>query len=256
VLDLGHGIAYPDERQLSDGLAAAAADAEQQGVEALLDGLSHRMDEVRILFCRSSEGDRHEPGPLLDRVRQASAALHLVGVHRLRECVPYLREWEAIDSPSVSGGSHSLSGGWWLETQYFRPIVHHALKLLGEEPRGFPTYHFTNFGDNTGRRFPMAERLSDRRERARRITEEMTAEDVLQLLGAPDFVRQRVLDLGTPEWRSQEDWEYDFRAASGWTTLRLTWEECDERGWLIGVEEVAPYWLDSDEREAEYLRPF
>jgi hypothetical protein len=55
-------------------------------------------------------------------------------------------------------------------------------------------------------------------------------------------------------YRWSEDWEYDFRDGMTWTTLRLTWEEEDRKGRLTAVAEVAPYWLDSDDREREYLR--
>lgn len=256
VLDLGRGLAVTDELQLADALASAVVAAEQQGVVEVLNRLSRRMNEVRALLGRRTKDGERAEHPLLEPVRQASSALHLAGVHRLPECVPFLREWEAVDCPSLSMGSDAVGGGWWLETQLFRPIAHHALKLLGEEPRGFPTYHFTNFGDNTGRRFPLPERLPDRRERAEHLFNLMSAEEVLRLLGSPDFVRRWVVAMGTPAWRAMEGWEYDFRAGSGWTTLRLTWEGDRERdrGRMVALEEISPYWLTADNRESEYLR--
>src|SRR5262249_52209270 len=160
VLDLGRGVAFTDEQQLSDGLAEAAVEAERQGIVALLDGLSRRMDEVRALLSRKSDDEDQEPHPLLPPVRPASRALHLAGVRRLRECVPFLREWEGIDCPSSSRGSTAMTG-WWLQTQLFRPIIHHSLKLLGEEPQGFPTYHFCTYSDDwKADCFRMPERLS------------------------------------------------------------------------------------------------
>ncbi|HEY7154677.1 MAG TPA: hypothetical protein VH575_12015 [Gemmataceae bacterium] len=218
MIDLAHEVVLADEQQLSAGLTEAIINAEKHGVTAFLGGLSRRMDEVRFLLRRRREGEKDEQHPLLERVRQASSALHLVGVHRIRECIPFLREWEDIDLPSVSMGSNAMAGDWWLETQYFRPIVHQSLKLLGEEPRGFPTYHFTNFGDNTGRRFAMSERIRDRRERMSQVARKMSAKDVLRLLGSPDFVKQEVHNAGTPCWRSMEIWEYDFRTDDGWVT--------------------------------------
>jgi hypothetical protein len=35
---------------------------------------------------------------------------------------------------------------------------------------------------------------------------------------------------------------------------RLTWEKSGRKGELTTVDEVAPDWLDGDERTAEYLR--
>ena len=252
VLDLERAVAFTSAEVLPAGLAEAATDAERRGVLALLGGLAGQMDAVRGLLSRKAD-EGSEPDPLLPRVQRASAALHLAGVHRLRECVPHLREWESLDVPSSSTGSTALPGRW-LQRQYFRPVVHHALKLLGEEPVGLPAYHFCTYTDDwKADRLQMPERLSDRRDRAARVSREMPAEEVLQLLGSPNFVRKRSRQVGRRyEW--SEDWEYDHRAGSTWTTLRLTWEESRKRGHLTAVETVEPYWLTSDEREAEYLR--
>lgn len=251
VLDLAGAAAFTDASALPAGLAGAVADAERRGALAMLAGLSSRTDEVLALLSRKDEGV--EANPLLPRIRRASAALHLVGVHRLREGVPHLREWELLDVPASSTGSTALPERW-LQHQHFRPIVHHALKLLGEEPVGLPTYYFCTYSDNwTANRLGVPERLPDRRERAARVGREMSAEEVLQLLGAPDFVRKRSRQVGRRyEW--SEEWEYDHLAGATWTTLRLTWEESRRKGHLTAVEAVEPYWLVTDEREAEYLR--
>jgi hypothetical protein len=254
VIDLARAVVFPDEQQASAGLIDAIVAAEKQGVTALLGDLSRRMNEVQFLLKSRSAGGKDERHPLLERVRRVSSALHLVGVHHIRECLPFLREWEDMDLPFLSMGTDAMSEGWSLETQYFRPIVHHSLKLLGNEPRGFPTYHFTNFMDNTRRRFEMPARIPDRRERTRRIGTEMSAEDVLRLLGSPDFVKRWFPNAGTSHCRVTEMWEYDFRTDGGWVTWRITWEERNRRGHIVASEEVAPYWLQSNEREQEYLR--
>ena len=75
-----------------------------------------------------------------------------------------------------------------------------------------------------------------------------------QLLGSPDFVRRQFHDTGTPRWRTTEDWEYDFWEDDTWVTLRVVWGERGQRGVMLSAEEVPPYWLDTDEREAEFLR--
>jgi hypothetical protein len=253
VLDLGRALAFTGEEHLPIGLGAAVIEAERRGVRTLLEGLSRQLDEVRAILSRQTGGEEDDRDPLWDPVRRASAALHLVGVHRLTVCVPFLREWEGFDVPSTAMGSSAMPGRWWLQTQHFRPIVHHALKVLGEEPQGFPTYRFITGEFASPERFPMPERLPDRRGRAARLNREMSAEEVLQLLGSPDHIRRRSRQVGQ-FYRWSEDWEYDFRDGMTWTTLRLTWEEEDRKGRLTAVAEVAPYWLDSDDREREYLR--
>ena len=54
------------------------------------------------------------------------------------------------------------------------------------------------------------------------------------------------------EW--SEDWEYDFLDRTHWTTVRMTWKEHGRNSRITGIAEIAPYWLDSDERESEFLR--
>ncbi|HYH69239.1 MAG TPA: hypothetical protein VD866_31385, partial [Urbifossiella sp.] len=121
VLDLSRGRAFTDKASLPAGLAAAVAEVERAGVVALLGGLSRQMAEVRALLGRRADDGQEVQDPLLDRVRLVTAALHLAGVHRLRECVPYLREWEAVDCPASALGSTAMPGRWWMQNQLFRP---------------------------------------------------------------------------------------------------------------------------------------
>src|SRR5262249_12830805 len=153
------------------------------------------------------------------------------------------------DCPSMSTGSTAM-GDWWLEVQYFRPIIHHSLRLLGEEPLGFPAYHFR---DNNYHRFPVPERVSERQARVRLLNRQMSAEQVLEMLGSLDHIKRKSHKVGNIYcWI--EDWEYDFRLAAEWITLRITWKEERRKGLMTGIEEVPPYWLQSDERESEILR--
>ena len=211
VLDLGQAAVLSGES--SPGGVERALDAEEnRGVSEFLAELSPRMGEVRRLLSRLDD-EGAGPEALAERLLLVTASLHLVGVHRLAGCVPFLREWESIDCPSLSQGSDAMPDGWWQEAQLFRPVVHHSLRLLGEEPLGYPTYHFTNFGDNSRRRFPLPERLPDRHARAARLGRDRTAEEVLGLVGSPDFIRKDWSGAGTPGWRPKEEWEYDFRVA-------------------------------------------
>jgi hypothetical protein len=239
VMDLGRAVLSEDPE-----LAPALDEEEKRGVTALLAELTPRMEEVRVLLFRTGDEEVGSE-PLAERVRQVRAALHLVGVHRLKDCAPFLREWEVMDCPGSSQGSEAMPDGWWREAQYFRPVVQHSLRLLGEEPVGFPAYNFTNFGDNTRRRFPIPERVPDRGTLAAHLRRGMSAEEVLGRLGSPDHIQQRWHEARF--WT--EDWEYDYRVAGRWVTMRLTWKE----GRLLSAEEVPPYWLESSERETEFF---
>jgi hypothetical protein len=253
VLDLERQIAFTGDGPLSNGLSAAVIDAEQAGVRSLLSRLSGRINVVRGLLARTPDAEIDDRGELLQTVLQARAALHLVGVHRMRDCVPFLREWEVLDVPGGSTGTTAIPRGWWLRTQRLRPIVHNSLKLLGEEPAGFPAYSFVRGDPSKGELFPIPTHVPDRAVRAQGVNQKMSAWEELQLVGSPDFLRRQSRKEGQfYVW--SEDWEYDFRLDSGWTTLRIRWEEKKREGVVTAIEWLAPYWLDSDEREAEFLR--
>ena len=81
----------------------------------------------------------------------------------------------------------------------------------------------------------------------------MSAAKVLGFIGSPDFVQKQSRKEGwLYVWT--EVWEYDFRQASNWSTLRITWEGRIWKGKITAIEWITPYWLDSDAREAEFLR--
>jgi hypothetical protein len=237
------------EPEPSTPLMLAVIEGEKQGVCDLLSAFTGRMSEVRNWFQRRTDEEAEQEG-IDPRIRFLTSAFHLAGVHRLATMIPRLREWEEIDCPGMSMGSSAMVNGWWLEVQYFRPILHHALRLLGQEPLGLAAYHFR---DNDKQRYPMPERIPDRNSRASQVRQDMSAEDVLNLLGSPDHIRRRSRQEGTI-YRWSEDWEYDFRAADKWTTFRITWEEERRKGQIIQIETVPAYWLHSDERESEILR--
>ncbi len=247
LLDLSNATLLP-QPETSDPLFLALVEAEKQTVCDLLSAFSDKMDEVKKWFQpRANEEAEQEADP---RIRFLRSAFHLVGVHRIASVVSLLRDWEEIDYPSVSMGSHAMVECWWLEVQYFRPILHLSLRLLGQEPLGYPTYHFRIYD---GDRFSLPERVAERRTKATRVSKDMPAETVLQMLGSPDFVKQRSVQVGEI-YRWSEDWEYDFRVPEGWKMFRITWGEKEGRkGRILQIETVPSYWLDTDEREQEIL---
>ncbi len=247
VLDLSRSRVVTTAEQCAESNLAAALDAaEQIGARNLLAALAPVMDEVRALL--HEDADRNTNSPLLAQIRRVHPAIQLVGVHHLRDCLAWLREWEAIDHGSSETGSHALWRGD-VVTQYFRPIVHHALRLLDEEPVGYPTYHFI---DRHRNRLPSAEQLENRHARLAQLDPGLAAPDVLQLLGAPDFVQQQSHPVGKM-YRWTERWDYDFRLASGWVTTRITWEEEKKTGRITTIDEVPAEWLQNDDRIRKML---
>lgn len=250
VIDLTHAAVLGDEEQGRLALSLAMREAETQAAFTLLSDLAGQTAEIqRLLARRRVDSDAEMQNPLLERLRHATAAIHLAGVHRVARSVPLLRRLEEIDCASYSTGSIAMRHGWWVEAQYFRPILHHTLRLLGEEPQGYAAYHFTKDGG----RFPLPEHVPGRRERAATLNLSMEAEQVLRLLGSPDHIRRESHKAGK-FYRWTEDWDYDFRVDEQWVTLRITWEEDSRKGRMARFEEVPSAWLHSNQREADILR--
>lgn len=241
VLDLSGAALVGEDTPEWPALSRELDDAERRGVESLLAELTERRAEI----VRDASQEK------LGRI---VAGLHLVGVHRIESCVPHLRRWEEVDRPYSIESSLAFGDGYstWLERQTFRPVVQHALRVLGLQPEGHATYHFLDGGDDECR-LPMLAPVTDRRARAAALHENMSAGEVLQLLGSPDDVLSPSREIGGTFHRT-EDWDYDFLTPSGqWLTLKLAWEAVDGQGQLISIQEAPAVWLYSDDRVRRFL---
>ena len=249
VIDLEKALVLSETQQSAAPIATALNEAEKRGVHKFLFTMSKRIAEVRERLQKKEEFEIQHP--LDEGIGCAASALHLAGVHQIRACIPFLRQWEDIDFPRISMGTVT-NRDWWLEIQHFRPIVHHSLRLLNEEPAGYAPFHFCFLDKN---RFSVPERLTDRFERKEKLAQGMSVQQVLLLLGSPDHIKRRSRKEGKI-YKWYEGWEYDFLDDDGWMTLRITWKEVERKGRIIAIKEVPAYWLNSDERQAEILRDF
>lgn len=245
VLDLTQGAMVPEDSPARAAIARAMAEEEKRGAHRLLWTLAARLYEVQELIACYEASTTQKPPPLAAHLRRVPAALQLVGLYRCEEALPVLRFWERIDFPSSSTRTIALGPGWSRESQGFRPSLHHSLRLLGAEPLGYATYHFRP--GRGERRFPVPEHVAHRRERAAELDPGMPAEQVLQRAGSPDKISQQSHPAGKI-YRWTEEWEYDFRVAEQWVTLRLHWEEHEPRGRIARIEETPASWLQAAER--------
>lgn len=257
VIDLTNAALLGEEEQRVAALSLAMREAETLAACTLLSDLAVQATEIQRLLARCREdSDAETQNPSLEGLRHATAAIHLAGVHRVARSVPLLRRLEEIDCASYSTSSIGMGFGWSVEAQHFRPILHHTLRLLGEEPQGYAAYHFIKVSERfpftkEGERFPLPEHVPGRRERAATLNLRMDAEQVLRLLGSPDHVRKES-HKAEKIYRWTEDWDYDFRVDEQWVTLRITWEEDNRKGRIARFEEVPSFWLHS-RREADIL---
>lgn len=249
VIDLRNSLLLEDCTQLP-ALRQAMDEEERRGVLHLLADLSPHMSQIEDLIARGFQEDGDEKAHLWEQLASLTAALHLAGVHRIAATIPHLRRWEPIDCRSYTTSSTALGRGWSLEVQRFRPILRHSLRLLGEEPRPFPAYGFVR-GD--GARLAIPERVGPPHKLAAEIKHDMPARQVLELLGAPDHIRQRSHPAGQRLFYWTEEWEYDSCVDGRWVTWRITWEKKDRKPRMSGIGEVSPYWLDTGRRAEELL---
>ncbi|WP_120544667.1 hypothetical protein [Corallococcus terminator] len=248
VLDLTHATLVPEDA--ADAARVHAMDAaEERGVSALLSELAERWEEVRALVAENGTSAGPETlDPLRDKLERVVAALHLVGVHRIQACLPFLQQWETVDALLYT--TSSIAGrGASLEVQTFRPIAQHSQRLLGVSPLGFAAYRFLDF-DEARRQVPG--HLTDRRERLMALKRKMSARQVLEQVGAPDHLSRQSLSAedGT---RWTEHWDYDSQVEDRWVTFRIIWEARGSRARIVTLEEVAAPWLQSDARVRELL---
>lgn len=250
VIDLGRANILSEAEQMAPAISDAMREEEIQGATSLLAEMAEKMPEIQQLL-KNRDSDSEQKNPLLGKLRRVTSAIHLIGVHRVIEAVELLRPWEPIDYPRYSTSSPGMSDGWSVKSQFFRPILHHSLRLLGKEPQGYPAFNFIKDRN----RFPLPEFVPDRRDRAFMLTQSMDAKGILQLLGSPDHVRKEAHQVGKRNYyRWTEDWDYDFLVDGQWLTLRIAWEEGEPTGRIAQIREMPSPWLDSDEREEDILR--
>lgn len=247
IIDLGK-LSVVTESIETESFTAALIGGEKDAVCELLLRFDRKIQEVYSLFEHSEFGV-DEPLKVDPQIQNLIAAFHLVAVYRLVGMIAILRKWEQIDCPHYSQRSVSMGGEWCVELQWFRPIIHHTLRLLGQEPLGFPAYYF----HKDWHRIQIPERIKDRAGKATQIRQSMLAEEVLNLIGSPDHIRWLEDEGRSPAVYWLEVWEFDFLVSGAWSTLRITWADSGGVGEIRRIETVPAGWLQSDEREAEIL---
>jgi hypothetical protein len=174
-------------------------------------------------------------------------ASYLAGRMQVKEAVPFLQRLQ--DSPY--GRSSSTGGLGTLErfdgevnphtysTFTLRQVIHLSLRRLGQVPTPLPVYQFdVQFQDHKTHRPYTPKPLSvPRAANADKVKERMKAEQVLDLLGSPDFV-------------GYDTWEYDMDSEPPFSLI-LKW---DVRH-VVGVQRKMPaLWKDDFVRDEQIVR--
>lgn len=257
IIDLDAEELVTEEDARDTGLETYFVERESADALQMLSQFVQRLDAIRTALA-SDKLDKWYQEPL-QGIWNCSSALVLAAAHRIRAAVPLLRALETLHWPGPMTGTYAFSSPLWLHSSGSVRLVQHVLRILDEEPLGVAAYSFKEgLSDPNATRVPAPECVPNRRERTRHLTREASAFDVLQLLGAPDHVTRSSRKVGTVyEWT--EHWEYDFRTATGWVTLRISWGDSADRGRIVEFAEGPAAWLESDEPRAncsDIDRPF
>ena len=170
-------------------------------------------------------------------------ASHMAGRMGLAEAIPYLRKIEDVDFVGSSGGGSSdykpKEGGLDPNQNrdlWVRQVTHLSLRRLGEKPGAFAnTYVETHFDDYRKESFPDPPTLArPREESADGIRKGMIPEDIVKLLGYPDFI-------GATGWST---WEYDMDSDPPFSLI-LHW---GEEG-VSKIERKPPLWKQGNVRD-------
>jgi hypothetical protein len=172
---------------------------------------------------------------------QGLLAIHMAGKIGLTESEPLLRVQESclhVGSTASTGGPYTADPGevkpYWWRNFTIRQLVQLSLRRLGCQPAGYQATQLHRVGD--GYWFPDDPLAYSREERASEISQGLTPEEVLDKIGAPDFV-----DFGT--------WEYDMDGDDPYT-LMLSW---DASGVAKIIRHDPPKWRDDITRDQEFV---
>ena len=180
-------------------------------------------------------------------LRFAKVALRLVGLHRMKDCIEYLRAWERVEYYE-SGVSLISTGNTWSATRpKYRAVVRHSLKLLDHVPTELPMFRFGfKFDEPT---FPVANRSAEDVERIHRLKSLRSPEEIIKFVGSPDHISDRQFPLAGAG--PHELWEFDFREKGEWKTATVCFGFRDQRVQLLLVDVANARWFKNNRRAIE-----
>lgn len=235
-----------DEQANEPGLLAAMIQEEGDWASRYVIEAARHTAPIQA-FLDDTYPNRCKPQPIWEHVTFLISAIHLVGVHQRRECISSLMELETLSFIRSSGTCRAIGfgNGWSLQTEKFRPVVHHALRRMGQEPRGLPPYQYVS---RDGRRLPTLDALGERRRIPDRVQLGITPIETLERIGGPDDFFEG------PGREGALYWDYDFQQEGAWFSHRLTWARSEEGNRLGALETLPAAWLTSSSREFKHLR--
>lgn len=145
------------------------------------------------------------------------------------ETLPSLMALEERSITAWSTGCHSLPGDYSVFAFAMRPLLQLAIRFLGGRPAGYACYGFTQekFKRRSGRHertvlLNVPERLLNRDDLVTKINQDMNASQVLEFIGAPDYLESFSERCGK-SYIWGEHWYYYLGSSTGLANLHITW---------------------------------
>lgn len=219
---------------------AAAKQVPDRGMEAVLDAEEIKTARIILKGCLktvvAAKSDQDIPLHIYFRLK---AAAHLVGCIQHKEAIPWLRKLESLGFATTytmgEYGPGELKAGEISPQNYsthdLRRVVQLSLRRLGETPAELPVTSFKPEGSDSA--FQPRKSKGPRVERVESIKLAMTPTEVLNILGAPDYVDTYRRMHSQGPWEAA--WRYDLDAHPAYTLL-VIW-----KGHTVGaIDKVTP----------------
>ncbi len=182
-----------------------------------------------------------------EAIRPVFNASYFAGRLQMKEAIPFLeklQESSVIDS-STWGGPGLLDqfkdevNPFIYSTSTLRQVIHLSLRRLGTVPKPLPIHQFDIQPEDSEERHPYLPRTSlvTRDSNVDKVKQGMKAEQVLDLLGSPDFIHYNT-------------WEYDIDSKLPYTLI-IKW---DIRNVLDIRKKTPALWKDGFVRDEQLMQ--
>lgn len=233
--------AEPDP-QLIKTLEIAEAELARKVVRAAADSLP-AIEPTGGLPAGYGDDEDEDPVNSMPDRELVCACIDVVGALKLRDMLPELRALESVSSWAYSTSSRAFDGDAFslgLHAQHVRPIVQQSLWRIGERPRRFANYAFTQDADDDGEiQIKMPDPAPELEPLVPKLNSEMRAADVLALLGSPTFAKSSSTEIAPGKFIWGETWEYDLMRGDSASTLCIKWSG-EKKGNIETIQEVKP----------------
>ncbi|WP_168564978.1 outer membrane protein assembly factor BamE [Crateriforma spongiae] len=190
--------------------------------------------DLQVDHCRKVLANAVADGINDDSADNLLTPALLAGQLDIRDAIPHLRELEKSEFVGLYGGSMATDiepgaiNPFFIQQFTLRQVSQLSLRRLGESPKTLPVFEFPKHRASGNLR---PERQNDRAKQIVSVKNGMSAEDVLKILGSPDFI-------------DYSEWSYDLDGDDP-KTATITWDSYEVKS----INVTKPLWRDGLSRD-------